>query len=215
MKTKTGIVAGDGDAAGGEALTVDNAPKIMTQALVDTGLITDKGIPAFQAGLDKLDAQRKAFEKRVNSTPATAEWFVNDDIFHNGIPAAVRSNVKDKVRAAFSEHRGDQVFPGQYAAQSLRATVLSAVSKKGGSIGLALAGARQAMDPVQFAAALYGEEHPVALAMAGKLQTHDVASDRLDSDKMARIGVTIPDAFLPGFVEFLRPRSVFLAARHS
>lgn len=214
MKIKTGLKAGEsGGGSSGEVLTLENAPGVIRQGLEDVGLINSDGGNVVQAAMVQMTERQAAFESRVRGTQPSVEWFVDEEVFHNGIPTAARPAIKERIRAAFQGNRGeDEVFPGQNAARAVRCALLSVVSGKGAK-GLKLSGAAKGeMTPVQFAKALYGQDHIVTKALAGELETHSVLSDLLVSDRPDRIGVTIPDAFLPGFVDFLRPRSVYLAA---
>lgn len=204
MKTKTGIRAGENGGAGGETvLTAETIQQAVASGIVEAGL------PELQRTVEEVQARQRTLEG-LSGDPGNASWWVNDEVFHSGICSnRVRESIKDRVRADHSAYRGeDEAFPGQNAARSMRAVLLSAVSMKDPG----LAGCREALSPVQFAEALYGESHIVTQAMGGNLARHDVASDLLISDDAARIGATIPVEFLAGFLAFLRARSVVLAA---
>lgn len=200
MRIKTGLKAGDE----GAALTTDNAPALFEAA------IEGSGVPQ---AIEDLQKKVASFEQKAqNRSVAKADFWVDEDTMHAGIPECRRKRVAEKTKAVFSAHRkDDEVFPMHNAARYLAAQALSSVSKLSDTARNYI-GVDRPMSGAEMAARRYGPEHPVTQVMNGDYSAFTVSDDLLDSDKPSRIGATIPRVLLPDVEKFLRHKSVVLAA---
>lgn len=196
MRVKTRIKAGESGGGGG-AVTVEEMQTVLSSVMEEQGL---NAVPGQIAAIDTRLAE---FENQVrnNGGRISTPEFWGTEQFAIGVPEAVRPIVQRRVQYSFDDRHTDEAFPGQFAAQCFRVGMLAAFSQKSSPSGNGLTAA-------QFAAKLHGEDHPVTQA----LESNALQDDQLRSDRVSRIGITIPDMFLDGLVEFLRPRTVFLAA---
>jgi len=197
MRFKTGIRAGESGGGGG-AVTVEEMQTVLEQHM------SKNGIDAVPGQLAAIDVRMAEFESRIRGSGGGVERpaFWGTEHFAIGVPQVVRPGIQNRVQIAFSDREAGEVFPGQFAAQSFRCGMLAAFSAKDGG---------QTITAAQWALKLHGETHPVTVALS-EMAKNALQDDQLRSDRVSKIGVTIPDMFLPGLVEFLRPRTVFLAA---
>jgi len=195
MKVKTNLRCGE--SGGGGGVSVEDMQTVLSSVMEEAGL---NALPGQVAAIDTRMAE---FESRVRNNAGRIDVpeFWSAEQFAIGIPEAVRPTIQRRVRYSFADRHSGEVFPGQYAACCFRVAMLAAFSQKSSPSG-------GGMTPLQFAVKLHGEDHPVTQA----LEKNVLADDQLRSDRVSRIGITIPDMFLDGLVEFLRPRTVFLAA---
>lgn len=189
MRVKTRLKAGEGGSAGG--MTADQMETILA------GEFEKSGLASLPETVAQIDTRVAAFEQRLKNDTGriVTPGFWGAEVFANGVPDCARTGISNRVKYAFSAKDENEAFPGQHAAQAFRCAFLSMLSSK----------TDRPCSAEKHALALHGEDHPVYKAFA-------VVDDQLRSDRVAKIGVTIMDRFLPGLVEFLRPRNVFLAA---
>lgn len=191
MKVKTHLKAGEGGAGGASPMTAEQMEQILADGLEEHGL---SKVPAT---IKKINTRVAEMEQRLQNDPARLEnpSFWGTEVFNVGISSAHHRSIDSRIRTEFAQRGTREVFPGQHAAQAFRCIFLAALQSKTGS----------SSSPAEHALRLHGEDHPV-------YQMFTLQDDQLRSDRVARVGVTIMDRMLPGVVEFLRPRSVFLAA---